>query len=262
MILTIDVGNTQLLGGLFKEGELLLRFRKVTSLGTSSDELGLFLRSVIRENGYSPDEIRKIAICSVVPSINHSLGSACMKYFGIDPFFLRTGVKTGLKIKYNNPKDVGPDRIANAVAGTSLYPDTNLIIIDFGTATTIDTVSADRTYLGGAIAPGLKISMQALESRTARLPSVEILSPEKACGTSTIESIQSGLYFGHIGFVRELVSQIKEERFPGQELLVLGTGGFSSLFKKAGLFDKIIPDLVLLGIFRALEMNDHLGGRT
>jgi type III pantothenate kinase len=255
MILTIDVGNTQLLGGLFKDDTLILQFRRITSLGTSSDELGIFLRSVIRENGYNPFEVEEIVCCSVVPSLNHSLGSACLKYFKKEAVFVQTGTKTGLKIRYNNPKDVGADRIANAIGGISLFPNRDLIIIDLGTATTFDAITYDRNYLGGAIAPGLKMSMLALETGTAKLPSVEIARPEKSCGSSTIEAIQSGLFNGHIGLIKEFIQRFENECFNGRKPVVLGTGGFSRLFESTGLFTEIQPNLVLLGLKKALELN-------
>lgn len=255
MILTIDVGNTQILGGLFNGKKIDLQFRRITSAGTSSDELGLFLRSVIRENGFDPDSVTDIACCSVVPAINHSLGSACLKYFKKEALFVQAGTKTGLKIKYNNPKDVGADRIANAIGGIERYPDRDLIIVDLGTATTVDAITIDREYLGGAIAPGLAMSMNALETGTAKLPSVEIAKPERSCGNSTIEAIQSGVFYGHIGLMRELTRRFETESFGGRKPVVIGTGGFARLFESSGLFDEIIPDLVLQGLRTALELN-------
>ena len=136
MVLCLDVGNTQIYGGLFRNDNLELQFRKTSRESLSSDEIGIFLKNVIRENGYRGDEIKEISICSVVPDKTHSLSSGCIKYFNITPFFLEPGVKTGLKIKYKNPLEVGADRIANAVAGIKKYPNKNLIIVDFGTATT------------------------------------------------------------------------------------------------------------------------------
>ena len=135
-ILCLDVGNSQILGGIFKDGNLKLRFRRSTSNSSSSDELGLFLRGVLRENLIDPDQIQNISCCSVVPDILHSLTNCCRKYFKKDPFILQPGMKSGIKIKYYNPVDVGSDRIANSIAATYLYPDKNVIIIDFGTATT------------------------------------------------------------------------------------------------------------------------------
>lgn len=258
MILTLDVGNSQIFGGVFQDGELTMRFRKPSRGPTSSDELGLFLRSVLRENGGDPAGIAQIAFCSVVPEIIYSLKSCCRKYFGIDPFILQAGVKTGLKIRYRNPLEVGPDRIASAIAATHLYPDRNLIVIDFGTATIFDVVRANREYLGGIILPGLRISMEALEKNTARLPNVEIAPPAVLVGRSTVESIQSGLYFGNRAVIRELTRQIREQEFRGESALVIGTGGFSRLFERENLFDALLPDLILVGLERALSLNPGL----
>jgi pantothenate kinase, type III len=255
MILTIDVGNTQILGGLFDGDRLALQFRRITSAGTSSDELGIFLRSVIRENGFDPAGVTDIACCSVVPAINHSLGSASLKYFGKEPLLIQVGTKTGLKIRYSNPKDVGADRIANAIGGIHRYPDRDLIIIDLGTATTFDAVTSDRQYLGGAIVPGVKMSMSALATGTAMLPSVEIARPDRACGSSTVEAIQSGLYYGHVGMMREIVQRFSAEVFGGRQPLVVGTGGFARQFESSGIFGEIVPDLVLQGLRCALELN-------
>lgn len=255
MVLCLDIGNTQLFGGLFKDDKVVFRFRKVMNKGISSDEIGIFLRSVIRENGFDPALVSRIAYCSVVPDLNHSLENSCRHYFNIEPFSLKPGVKTGLKIKYTNPGEVGADRIADAIGAYTLYPGKNIIIVDFGTATTIEVLTKDKEYLGGAIVPGLKIAMQALEERTARLPKVEIVKPERACGRSTVESIQSGLYFGNLGIVREIVKVITRENFKGEEPMVIGTGGFSGMFRDSGVFDEIIPDLVLDGIYKAQELN-------
>ena len=193
MILTVDVGNTQITGGLFDEdGKLVLQFRRTTHMGTSSDELGLFFRSVIRENGFHWQKIQRIGVCSVVPSINYSLQSAFTKYFNCRALFIQAGIKTGLKLRYANPKEIGADRIAAAIGAVSLHPETDLIVIDMGTATTIDVVTKDKEYLGGAIIPGLRISVEALANETAKLPMVEITKPEHSLGTNTIEAIQSG----------------------------------------------------------------------
>ncbi len=255
MILTLDVGNSQIFGGVFHHGALTIRFRKPSRPPTSSDELGLFLRSVLRENGEDPTSVEQIALCSVVPEIIYSLRSCCRKYFAIDPFILQAGAKTGLKIRYRNPLDVGADRIANAIAATHLYPDRNLIIIDFGTATTFDVVRAGRDYLGGIILPGLRISIDALEKNTARLPNVEIVRPAELVGRSTVECIQSGLYFGHRAMVRELTREIRDQAFGEEPTLVIGTGGFSRLFENEKLFDAVLPDLILIGLERALSLN-------
>lgn len=255
MILALDVGNSQMFGGVFQNRELTVRFRKPSKPPTSSDELGLFLRGVLRENGADPSSVEQIAFCSVVPEMIYSLRSCCRKYFAVDPFILQAGAKTGLKIQYRNPLEVGPDRIANAMAATHLYPDRNLIIIDFGTATTFDVVRAGHNYLGGIILPGLRISMEALEKNTSRLPNVEIIPTTELVGRSTIECIQSGLYFGTRAVVHELTRQIRDEAFRQEPVFVIGTGGFSRLFEADKTFDVVLPDLVLIGLERALSMN-------
>lgn len=255
MILSLDVGNTQIYGGVFDGEKMLISFRKNSKSGSSSDEVGIFLRTVIKENGLDPKKIEKIVLCSVVPEVIYSLKGACQKYFGISPFILQAGVKTGLKIKYRNPLEVGADRIANAVAATQMHPQKNIVIVDLGTATTFCAVTADRDYLGGSIIAGLKLSMEALEAKTAKLPSVEIVSRTEALGLSTVESLQSGLYYGHLGAMREIINKISVECFKGEKPFVIGTGGFSSLFEKEKIFDLIAPDLVLKGNLIALERN-------
>ncbi len=267
MILLLDVGNSQIFGGVIENPSLSpphfrFRFRKSTQSSSSSDETGLFLKMVLKENAIDPKAITKIGICSVVPDAMHSLRGACQKYFNITPFVLQAGVKTGLKIKYRNPLEVGADRIANSIAAIQMYPDRDIVIVDLGTATTFCAVTREKDYLGGAIIPGLRISMEALESRTAKLPSVEILKPDAACGRSTIESIQSGLYYSHVGAMRELISRYQKELFRGERPYVIGTGGFSRLFQGMEIFDVEIPDLVLYGLLMALKLNDgeSLGG--
>ena len=255
MILTVDVGNTQITGGLFEGEKLVLQFRRTTHMGTSSDEIGLFFRSVIRENGFRWQKVERIGVCSVVPSINYSLSSAFTKYFGQKALFIQAGIKTGLKLKYANPKEIGADRIAGAIGAMDLHPEQNLVVIDMGTATTIDVVTAEREYLGGAILPGMKISVEALANGTAKLPIVEIARPEHSLGSSTIEAIQSGLYWGNLGAIKELTAQYEKSVFKGEKPHIIGTGGFSRIFENSGLFDEMCPELLLLGIKKALELN-------
>lgn len=255
MILCLDVGNTQIYGGLFVKDKMVLSFRKNSKSGASSDETGIFLRTAIRENGYDPAQVKQIAICSVVPEVIYSLRGACMKYFNINPFILQAGVKTGLRVKYRNPLEVGADRIANSIAGTHLYANKNLIIVDLGTATTFCAVTKEKDYLGGSIIAGLRLCMEALEAKTAKLPSVEIISMHEALGRSTIESLQSGLYYGHLGAMKEIIAKVTKECFQDEKPLIIGTGGFSSLFEKEKIFDVIIPDLVLKGMLIALQHN-------
>lgn len=255
MILALDVGNSQIFGGVYEKEQLKFRFRKTSKTGASSDEIGIFLRSVLRENGMDPSKVQNIAMCSVVPDVVHSMKNACKKYFNINPFLLQAGVKTGLKINYRNPLEVGADRIANSISGMHLYPNKNLLIVDLGTATTFCAISKSKDYLGGSIVAGLRINMEALESQTAKLPSVEIVSMDQALGRSTVESIQSGLYFGHLGTMKEIIQRMSNEVFGGEKPFVIGTGGFSSLFEKEKVFDVIQPDLVLQGLMLALKMN-------
>ncbi|CAM3040214.1 type III pantothenate kinase [Legionella worsleiensis] len=255
MILCIDVGNSHIYGGVFAGEEIKLRFRHTSKVSTS-DELGIFLKSVLRENNCSPEAIKQIGICSVVPQLDYSLRSACVKYFSTEPFFLQAGVKTGLNIKYRNPVEVGADRIANAISAAHIYPNQNIIVIDFGTATTFCVITAQKVYLGGAILPGVRLSVDALSKNTAKLPSVEIIKTDCVVGRSTIESIQSGVYYGVLGACKELIQRINQESFAGNKALVLATGGFASLFDKQGVYDHLVPDLVLQGIRLAALMNN------
>jgi type III pantothenate kinase len=255
MILALDVGNSQIFGGVFEKDNLKFRFRKTSKTGASSDEIGIFLRSVLRENGMDPTKVQHIVMCSVVPDVVYSLKNACKKYFNLNPFLLQAGVKTGLKIDYRNPLEVGADRIANSIAATHLYPKKNILIVDLGTATTFCAISKNKEYLGGSIVAGLRLNMEALESQTAKLPSVEIVPMKEALGRSTTESIQSGLYFGHLGIMREILRRITDECFEGEKPFIIGTGGFSSLFDKEKIFDVTQPDLVLQGLMQALKMN-------
>lgn len=255
MLLCIDVGNSHIYGGVFSGEDICLRFRH-TSAASTSDELGIFLKAVLRENRCDPDNITAIAICSVVPQLDYSLRAACVKYFSVEPFFLQAGVKTGLNITYRNPVEVGADRIANAIAGTQRFPNQSLIIIDFGTATTFCAITEQKVYLGGAILPGVRLAVDALSKNTAKLPSVDIVKMDHVVGRSTIESIQSGVYYGALGACRELLLRMKQEAFPNQNVQILATGGFASLFEKERLYDHLLPDLVLQGVRLAAAMNE------
>lgn len=255
MLLALDVGNSQVFGGVFKEDRLLFKFRKTSKGRTTSDEFGIFFKSVLRENGIDPKEIRELAICSVVPDLIYPLYQGSVKYFGLEPFLIQPGIKTGLNIKYKNPAEVGADRIANAIAATAMFPDKNLALADLGTATTFCAISRAREYLGGIIGPGLNISMEALARETAKLPRVEIVHPAELVGKTTVESIQSGLYYGHFFAIKGIVAEIKTGCFKDGETLVIGTGGFSRIFEDAGIFDHIVPDLVLTGIAAAVKLN-------
>lgn len=262
MILLLDVGNSQIFGGVYRSEALSNRreepfftFRKSSERNSSADEMGLFLMMVLSQNGINPRQIARVGIASVVPDAMHSIKGAIQKYFSMQPFLLQPGVKTGLKIKYRNPAEVGADRIANSIAAVTRYPDRDLIIVDMGTATTFCAITAQKDYLGGAILAGLRISMEALESKTAKLPVVEIIKPTEVCGKSPVESIQSGLYYGHLGAVKEISQRYQIELFGGKRPLIIGTGGFARLFSGEKLFDVDHPNLVLEGLLEALAMN-------
>lgn len=257
MLLCLDIGNSQIFGGLFDDENVLqVQFRRTSQLRSSSDELGVFFRSVLRENDVNPDAITQVAICCVVPDLLYSLRACCQKYFNLEPLVLRPGIKTGLKIQYRDPKEVGADRIADAVGATTMFPGRNLIVADFGTATTLCAITKNREFLGGNIIPGVRLSMEALEERTAQLPAVEILPPRQALGRSTIESIQSGLYWSNVGMVRELIGRIAVEEFASDDPpVVIGTGGFAALFNREKLFDHVVPDLILEGLKEIVRLN-------
>jgi type III pantothenate kinase len=255
MILCLDIGNTQLHGGFFDDAGIRLQFRKSTHPLGSSDELGLFFRTVLRENGLDPAAIRRVAICSVVPPADHALRSACLKYFRVEPFVLQAGVRTGLKIRYRNPTEVGADRVANAIAARQLRPGRDVIVVDCGTATTLDVVTEAGDYLGGAILPGVGLSAEMLSARTAKLPAVEITRPGQVLGRTSVESIQSGLYHGQAGAIRNLLALLAVEAFAGRTPHIIGTGGFARMFEPEGLFHEIVPELVLLGLKQAAELN-------
>ena len=255
MILSIDIGNTITNCGLFEDDKIILQVRCATNTNLTSDEIGLFLRDALRENGFDWRSVTKIGCCSVVPSVNYSWASACTKYLGHEPLFIQAGIKTGLKLKYPNPKEIGADLIAAAMGAVNLYPKTNLIIVDMGTATTLEIVTKEKEFLGGTIMPGLKISVNALANGTAKLPSVEIAKPVHSCGTNTIEAIQSGLYYGTLGSIKEICYQYQKSNFDGNKAYIIGTGGFSKIFSENNLFDEIVPELVLLGVKCAIEMN-------
>ena len=255
MILVLDIGNSQVYGGVFEDERLRLQFRRASRPESTSDEQGLFLREVLRENGVDAAGIAAVAVCSVVPDMMHSVRNACLKYFGREPFVLEPGARTGLRIRYRNPLEVGPDRIAGAIAAAKLYPGRNAIIVDFGTATTIDALTSDREYLGGLIVPGLRVAMESLYAKTARLPKVEIRKPPEILGRSTTESIQSGLYHGNAALLRQVCAQVREQYFAGRPTVLVGTGGFARLFEDEGVFDAHVPELVLLGLRDALALN-------
>lgn len=259
MILALDVGNSQIFCGVFTGSELITQFRHASTGRSSSDEIGVFLRGALRENDVDPEQVSVIAISSVVPELNYSLRACCQKYFNLEPMIMRPGLKTGLKIAYKDPKEVGSDRIADAMGAVKLFPNRNLIVVDFGTATTVCAITRDRVFLGGNIMPGVRLAMETLEQRTAKLPSVEIKPVRSAIGKTTTESIQSGLYWSNVGMVRELAGRITTEAFTEDDPpLLIATGGFAHLFHREQLFDQVVPDLIFEGLLEALRLNGYI----
>ncbi len=253
MLLVLDVGNTETTIGLF-EGEVLSRRWSIsTTLTRTRDEWAALIKMFLEMAGYSLQELRGITISSVVPPVDPVLKSAFETYLGMEPLFVVPGIKTGIQILYENPTEVGADRVVNAVAAARLH-ELPAIIIDFGTATTFDLVSVDGNYLGGVIAPGLGISAEALFTRAAKLPKVELARPKKVVGRSTTASMQSGLYYGYASLTEGIVKRIKNEC--GGVKSVIATGGLANLIApECPFIDEIDEDLTLKGLYFIHEKN-------
>lgn len=256
LLLVIDVGNTNIVFGVYKDKELLYDWRIATERDRTSDEYGLLFEQIFRYHGLDPKEVNYVIISSVVPPLMHTLPAMSIKYFNMDPIVVGPGVKTGMNIKYDNPREVGADRIVNAVAAYEKYGGP-LIIVDFGTAITFCAVSKEGDYLGGAITPGIKISAEALFMRTAKLPKVEIAKPEKVIAKNTINSIQSGLVFGYIGMVDYIIEKmIKEMGEKENTVNIIATGGFSNLIASESKYIKKIDKMLTLeGLRIVFERN-------
>jgi len=251
MLLTIDVGNTQTLIGLFDGQELADHWRIATEPDRTSDELALMIQQFLGFHGFS-FEASGVAISSVVPRVTASLRDMTDRYFGFPALVLEPGVRTGVPILYDNPKEVGADRIANAVAAYELYGGPT-IVVDFGTATTIEAVSTAGEYLGGAIFPGVEISMDALFGRTAGLRRVELVPPKNVIGKSTVESIQSGSVYGFAGQVDALIDRFLAEIGPST---VIATGGLSAQLEPfCRTVQHVEPWLTLHGLRIVFERN-------
>ncbi|GAA0865081.1 Type III pantothenate kinase [uncultured Clostridium sp.] len=227
MLLVFDVGNTNMVLGIYEGKELKKYWRISTDKAKTSDEYGMLINNLFQYDNVDIKSIKDVIISSVVPNVMHSLENFCIKYFNKQPLVVGPGIKTGLNIKYDNPKQVGADRIVNAVAAIEKYK-APMIIIDFGTATTFCAISAKGDYLGGTIAPGIKISSEALFQRASKLPRVELLKPGMTICKNTVSAMQSGIIYGYVGLVDKIVKMMKEE-LGNEDVKVVATGGLSSL---------------------------------
>ena len=227
MILTLDIGNTNMKTALFEGMEMVEYWRLATNRNRTSDEYGMSLMNLLNHRSISPEQVEGIMMSSVVPQVNFTIEHMCRNYFGMEPMRIAPGVKTGINIKYENPRELGSDRIANAVAAYELYGGP-CITIDFGTATSFGAISEKGEFLGGAICPGLKLAADALTENTAKLPRFELVKPEKVIGRNTVTNMQSGIVYGYIGQINYIVDRMKREmNVPG--IKVIATGGLAVL---------------------------------
>lgn len=256
MLLCFDVGNSQVYGGFHENNKFSHNFRINTKIGWSSDQLGIFLRSFCREHNIASEKVNEIAVSSVVPSFDYHLKNACLKYFKVEPMFVKAGIKTGLSVaKFKSSHEIGADLICSAVGAVEQYPDSNLLIVDMGTATTITVINSKKEFITGVIIPGIKTQAASLAQAAEKLLTVELLHPKTVVAKDTIESIQAGLYYGHLGAMRLLLKKLAKEAINDQDHKVVATGGFARLFMKAKLFDVIDSDLVLKGLVKITSLN-------
>lgn len=254
MLLVIDVGNTNIVLGIFKDQELVDHWRVSTDRLRTTDEYGVLIRHLFYLNGVNSEEIDAIIISSVVPPVMPTLERMCQRYFGLTPLVIGPGVKTGMDIKYDNPREVGADRIVNAVAAYEKFGGP-VIIIDFWTATTFCAVDKKGTYLGGAICPGIGISTDALVQRTAKLPRIEVVQAEKVICRNTVESMQAGVFYGFVGQVDGIVTRMRREL--GCKAKVVATGGLAVIVAPAtDAIDVVEPMLTLEGLKIIYDRNN------
>lgn len=227
MLLAVDVGNTDITFGLFREDELITRFRITAKMPRSSDEYGGVICNVLDQKGFSPKDVTEVIIASVVPKMMYSFTSGIIKYLKCHPVVVGAGTRTGIRIETANPKEIGPDRIVDAVSAYEQYGGP-IIVVDFGTATTYDLVTDGGVFLGGIISPGIRISANALWNNTANLPEIEIKSPGVVIAKETVSSMQAGLFYGTIGQSEYIIRKIKEESGL-DEVKVVATGGLGKI---------------------------------
>ncbi|MBQ7718872.1 MAG: type III pantothenate kinase [Clostridia bacterium] len=247
MLLTIDVGNTNITIGVYKDEKIIAHFRLSTVRERARDEYGIMFLSFLQSRDIKPSDISAVVIASVVPQVMYSLERAVYKYIGIEPVVIKSTSPLGMNILIDNPKELGADRIVNAYAAKKIYG-TPIVIVDFGTATTFCAINRDGEYLGGAICPGIKISVDALFTKTSKLPQVEILATDNVIGKNTVESMQSGVFHGYVGQVNYLASKMREE-MGEPDAKIIATGGLANMISQAtGIFCDVNMDLTLEGL--------------
>jgi len=253
MLLAIDIGNTSTILGVFEREKLRATWQMATRIHRMPDEYAALLLNLLHHQGLDVTDIKEVAMCSVVPPLTATFEELFQRYFHVTPLVVGTGVKTGVRIRMDNPREVGADRIVNAAAAHHLYGGP-IIITDLGTATTFDTVSKEGDYLGGAIAPGINTAAEALFMRAAALPRVELVHPERAIGTNTIAAMQSGIVFGYAGLIEGMVARIQQEL--GEKAKVVATGGYAELMaKETTVIDVVNTNLTLIGLRLIYKMN-------